>query len=266
MRLPIALTALIWPLALSVMPIAAIAAECGARSGDHAVPLLELYTSEGCSSCPPADKWLSSIAAAGFSADKVVPLAFHVDYWDYIGWKDRFAKADFSARQRQAATLGRAAFVYTPQVLLNGSDFRGWQQNSHFTQAVASSLKQPARANLGLNLSALASGEISVNASAQTIQPEDRKNADVFIAVYENKLKSMVSAGENSGRELSHDYVVREWFGPYRLDGKPDSAWQRSLTLKPEWQGRDAGVAAIVQNRNNGEVLQALSLHFCGQG
>ena len=260
MRLPTARTALIWPLALCVMPVAAIAAECAARSGDHAVPLLELYTSEGCSSCPPADKWLSSIAAAGFSADKVVPLAFHVDYWDYIGWKDRFGKGEFSARQRQGA--GLLGFVYTPQVLLNGSDFRGWQQNSRFTQAIASSIKQPARANLGLNLSALASGEISVNASAQTIQPEDRKNADVFIAVYENKLKSIVSAGENSGRELSHDYVVREWFGPYRLDDK-DGVWQRSLTLKSEWKGRDAGVATFVQNRSNGKVLQALSLPFC---
>lgn len=262
MRLPTAFTALIWPLALSVIPVAAIAAECSAHSGDHAVPLLELYTSEGCSSCPPADRWLSSIAASGFSSDKVVPLAFHVDYWDYIGWKDRFAKPDFSARQRQAAALGRAAFVYTPQVLLNGADFRGWQQNSRFSQAIAGSLKQPARASLGLNLSALASGEINVNASVQAMQPEDRKNAEVFIAIYENKLKSNVSAGENNGRLLEHDYVVREWFGPYKLDEK-DGTWQRSLSLKSNYKGRDAGVATFVQNRNNGDVLQALAMKIC---
>lgn len=263
MRLPAAFTALIWPLVLSLMPVTAIAAECTARSGDHAVPLLELYTSEGCSSCPPADKWLSSIAAAGFSADKVVALAFHVDYWDYIGWKDRFAQADFSARQRQAAALGKTAFVYTPQVLLNGADFRDWQQNSRFTQAIASSLRQPARANLELNLSALASGAISVTASAQVMRPEDRKNAEVFIALYENQLNSLVSAGENSGRLLVHDYVVREWFGPYKLDEKADGLWQRNLALKPEWKGRDAGVATFVQNRSNGNVLQALALKLC---
>ncbi len=263
MRLPDAFRYLIWPLALAVIPVAAIAAECSARSGDHAVPLLELYTSEGCSSCPPADKWLSSIAAAGFPADKVVALAFHVDYWDYIGWQDRFAQADFSARQRQAAARGKAAFVYTPQVLLNGADFRDWQQNSRFIQAIASSLKQPARANLGLNLSALASGEMRVIASAQVIWAEDRKHADVFIAIYENKLKSIVSAGENSGRLLEHDYVVREWFGPYKLDEQADGTWQRNLALKPEWKGRDAGVATFVQDRSNGKVLQALALKLC---
>ena len=263
MRLPTAFTALIWPLALSILPVAAIAAECSARSGTHAVPLLELYTSEGCSSCPPADRWLSSIAASGFSADKVIPLAFHVDYWDYIGWKDRFAKPEFSARQRQAASTGYSTFVYTPQVLLNGADFRGWQHNSRFSQTIASSLKQPARANLSLNLTSLNSGEISVKASAQAIRPEDRKNAYVFIAVFENKLKSVVKAGENSGRELSHDYVVREWFGPYRLNDKTNGAWQESITLKPEWKGRDAGVATFVQNRSTGDVLQALSLPLC---
>jgi len=106
-----------------------VAAECSAKSGTQSTPLLELYTSEGCSSCPPADKWMSSIAGSGFTADKVVPLAFHVDYWDYIGWKDRFGKAEYSNRQRQAAKHDFAAFVYTPQVMLNGTDFRDWQQS-----------------------------------------------------------------------------------------------------------------------------------------
>ena len=261
MRLPAAFTTLIWPLAMLAMPAAAIAAECSAHSGAQSVPLLELYTSEGCSSCPPADKWLSSIAGSGFGPDKVVPLAFHVDYWDYIGWKDRFARPDFSTRQRQVAAIGRSSFVYTPQVMLNGGDFRGWQ-SSRFGLSIDNSLKQPARANLELSLAPQASGEITVKASAQTVKAEDRKNADVYIAVYENKLKSNVSAGENNGRLLEHDYVVREWFGPYKLDEK-DGAWQRSLSLKSNYKGRDAGVATFVQNRKNGEVLQALSLPFC---
>lgn len=262
MRLPITFTNLIWPLALFAVPVGAIAAECSAQSGAQTVPLLELYTSEGCSSCPPADKWLSSIASSGYTSDKVVPLAFHVDYWDYIGWKDRFAKPEFSARQREVAAIGRSSFVYTPQVLFNGTDFRSWQ-SSRFSQNVVNSLKQPARANLGLNLASLASGEISIKASAQTISPEDRKNADVFIAVYENKLVSKVSAGENSGHQLDHDYVVREWYGPYRLDDMNNAAWQRSFSLKPEWKGRNAGVATFVQDRTNGDVLQALALKLC---
>ncbi len=252
---------LIWPLALFALPVAAIAADCSAKSGAQTVPLVELYTSEGCSSCPPADKWMSSIATSGLGADKVVPLAFHVDYWDYIGWKDRFARADFSERQRQAARTAQSDTVYTPQVIFNGSDFRGWRGGSRFSLSVAEAQKQPARANLSLNLMPLASGEVTIQTSAQAIHPEDRKNADVFIAVYENKLKSVVNAGENSGRELHHNYVVREWFGPYRLD--VNGALQKSLTIKSEWKGRDAGVATFVQNRKNGEVLQALSLPFC---
>jgi hypothetical protein len=257
MRPPSTFASLIWPLALFILPVAAIAAECSAKSGAQTVPLLELYTSEGCSSCPPADKWLSGIE----SSDKLVPLAFHVDYWDYIGWKDRYAKADFSERQRQAALTARSDTVYTPQVIFNGSDFRGWHNGSSLTQSIAAAQKQPARASLSLNLTPLVSGEIRVQASAQSVQVADRKNADVFIAVYENNLKSVVNAGENSGRVLNHDYVVREWFGPYHLDD--NGASQQNITLKSEWKGRNAGVATFVQNRRNGEILQALSLPFC---
>src|SRR5687767_761241 len=85
----------------------AVASECSAKSGAATVPLLELFTSEGCSSCPPADKWLSDI-----DTDKVTPLAFHVDYWNYIGWKDKFSKAEYSNRQRKTAAFGGVGFVY----------------------------------------------------------------------------------------------------------------------------------------------------------
>ena len=106
------------------------AAECSAKSGANTVPLLELYTSEGCSSCPPADKWMS-----GINNDKVTPLAFHVDYWDYIGWKDKFSKAEYSDRQRKGAAFAGAGFVYTPQFVMNGRDFKGWD-NSRLNTSV----------------------------------------------------------------------------------------------------------------------------------
>lgn len=250
---------IIWPLALCALPASVIAAECSAKSGTQTVSLLELYTSEGCSSCPPTDRWLSSISAAGMTADKVVPLSFHVDYWDYIGWKDRFAKPMFTARQREVATHNRSGFVYTPQLVFNGSDYRGGTNNSRLAERVANANRQPARVNLGLNLTA--NGEVKI--IAQTRLAKDREYADVFVAVYENKLKNVVSAGENSGKQLNHDYVVREWFGPFALDGKSDTPWEHTLPLKSEWEGRDAGVATFVQNRKNGEVLQALSLPFC---
>ena len=107
---------------------AARAAEppCSSRSGPRTTALVELYTSEGCDSCPAADHWLSSLFAQGFRPDQVVPLALHVDYWDYIGWKDPFAKGEFSLRQRKLAQLKRPVIVYTPQVLLQGRDFPRW--------------------------------------------------------------------------------------------------------------------------------------------
>ena len=114
---------------------------CAKQSPAHSVALVELYTSEGCSSCPPADQWLSGLANEGFTSDKVVPLAFHVDYWDYIGWKDPYASPKFTDRQRQVVEAGRAMFAYTPQVLFNGIDFGDWRNGANFSQAVLTSQK-----------------------------------------------------------------------------------------------------------------------------
>ena len=153
MRNPLCLIAL----ACSLLSPTAIALTnnklCSAQSTDHIVPLIELYTSEGCSSCPPADQWLSGLADQGFTNDKVIPLAFHVDYWDYIGWKDRFASPKFTARQRQVVDAGRAKFAYTPQVLFNGIDFGDWRNHASFAGAVLTSQKQQAHAKLSLILS-----------------------------------------------------------------------------------------------------------------
>src|SRR5258708_11066321 len=96
---------------------------CSAYSGPRTTALVELYTSEGCDSCPAADHWLSSLFGQGFRPDQVVPLALHVDYWDYIGWKDPFAKGEFSVRQRKLAQMKRPVIVYNPQVLLQAQDF-----------------------------------------------------------------------------------------------------------------------------------------------
>ena len=89
----------------------AAGAQCSAQSGARTAVLVELYTSEGCDSCPPADRWLSSLQSQGFTPEKVVPLALHVDYWDYIGWKDPYAKREFATRQRKHADLKRAKII-----------------------------------------------------------------------------------------------------------------------------------------------------------
>ena len=239
-------------------------AQCTASSTDKRVSLLELYTSEGCSSCPPADKWLSGLRAAGYRSDRVIPLAFHVDYWDYIGWKDRFAKAEFTARQRQAASKSLLGFVYTPQVILNGRDFRRWQIPTRFEQGLHDDNSAAPRASMALALATLPSGEISATVRTQALDTDSRKHGDVYIVVFENGLKSTVNAGENNGRELAHDHVVREWMGPYKLQDAAKSQWEKLILLKAEWKERKAGVAAFVQHRSSGEVLQAVASELCG--
>ena len=231
-----------------------LAAECSAKSGTATVPLLELYTSEGCSSCPPADKWMS-----GIKADKVTPLAFHVDYWDYIGWKDKFSKSEYSDRQRKTAAFGGAGFVYTPQFVMNGRDFKGWD-NSRLREKIESSQKLAPRAHLTLN-AVQENGKIILKTSANTSNPADAKNVDVFIAIYENNLVSKVNAGENNGRELKHDYVVREFFGAYQMNNQ--NQFTKDFNLSTEWKKRNAGAVIFVQDSQNGEILQSLALPFC---
>ena len=104
-------------------------------------------------------------------------------------------------------------------------------------------------------------GKITLKTSAQTTNPSDAKNVDVFVAIYENKLSSKINAGENSGRELKHDYVVREFFGAYQISNQNE--FTKSFTLSPEWAKRDAGAVVFVQNSQTGEILQSLALPFC---
>lgn len=248
---------LIAPVMLSITPVTIFAAECFAKSGATTVPLLELYTSEGCSSCPPADKWLSGLKP---DAHKVIPLAFHVDYWDYIGWKDKFSKAEYSDRQRKTASFAGAGFVYTPQFVLSGHDFKG-ADVSRLNQAISANQKLASRANLSLDAVTQANGEIILKATAQAVNFDDFKNADIFVAIYENKLVSQVNAGENDGRELKHDYVVRDFFGAFQLSSKNEFA--KNITLKTEWKLRNAGAVIFVQDSRNGEILQSLQLPFC---
>src|SRR5205814_6988188 len=174
---------------------AARAAEpaCSASSGPRTTALVELYTSEGCDTCPPADHWLSSLFGRGFRPDQVVPLALHVDYWNYIGWKDPFAKGEFSVRQRKLAQMKRPVIVYTPQVLLQGQDFRRWS-GGEFAEQVMRINSRPARARIALTIRAVAPEDIHAELSATLIDPAEQKDAAVYLAVDGNKLASDVPA------------------------------------------------------------------------
>src|SRR5205085_5399810 len=148
-------------------PYTTLFRSCAARSGDKTAALVELYTSEGCNSCPPADRWLSALGDK-YRSELVVPLALHVDYWDYIGWKDPYAKREFSQRQRRLSQLQRAAFVYTPQVLVQGTDFREWG-SAAFDRAVTRLRAKPAAARLELEILATARDALQVRAQATIV-------------------------------------------------------------------------------------------------
>jgi hypothetical protein len=240
-------------------------AECKAVSGPRTMALVELYTSQGCSSCPPADRWLSGLAANSRVAESVVPIALHVDYWDYIGWKDPYAKREFSLRQRKLSQLQRMALVYTPQVLLQGRDFRDWG-TAAFDAAVAKIAAQPAKARISLSIGQTSAQGLEVESAAHLLDPVDpaqQADAALYLAAYVNRLSSTITAGENRGRTLAHDYVVLEWAGPFAFPPGGRVVERRHVPLVQRASPGSSGVVAFVQNRRSAEVLQALMLPAC---
>jgi hypothetical protein len=227
---------------------------------------VELYTSEGCDSCPPADKWLSGIKDDKSFNGRAVPLAMHVDYWDYIGWRDPYAQHGFSARQQEMSALNKDHTVYTPQILVAGKDFRPGMFSmggESFDERVARINLAPARADIGVALTGDGGKALKVETTAKLQNTADMRDAAVYFAIFENGLSSQVAAGENKGKLLKHDFVVREWQGPFAFGADGAVVLNRSVALQPAWKQRDLGVAVFVQNRSTGQVLQALQLAAC---
>jgi hypothetical protein len=133
-------------------------AGCTLASAAHRVTVLELYTSEGCNTCPPADRWLSGLSTQASTMSKVIPLAFHVDYWNQLGWFDRFSQPRFSERQRQIAERNRMHVIYTPQFVLDGRDWRRDNRTDALDAALTSINAQPARATIQAEVSSGSGG------------------------------------------------------------------------------------------------------------
>jgi hypothetical protein len=250
---------------LSFVSLAAHAA-CEAKSPDHLVALVELYTSEGCDSCPPADKWFSRLAAGDEThpaVSRVVPIAFHVDYWDRLGWKDRFASAKYTDRQYEQMRRQRASFVFTPQVMLQGRDFGQWRAGDDPAAAIATVNARPPRADIELAIEPQGKDAI-VDVHMKVPDVRDRSRAVVAVALVQSKLSSDVKAGENAGKRLTHDHVVRQWrAGPAALDSAGETRQQFVFAIPA-----DAGpisIVAFAEDAASGEVLQALSLPFCAR-
>lgn len=214
-------------------------------SPQQQLALVELFTSEGCSSCPPADRWFSSLQGEAQLWKDFVPVAFHVDYWDYIGWKDRFASPEFSQRQRRYSQQGGVGTVYTPGMLQNGREWRGWYRGEGFDRTVR-------RAGvLGIEV---AGDEVVVE-----YQSEGKPNAalTVHVALLGMDLESQVSAGENKGRRLQHDFVVlgiesrplpshgNQYAATLPLPGSTQPAPRYAIAAWVSPSGREAPVQAV---------------------
>jgi hypothetical protein len=235
---------------------------CRATSDVRTLPLVELYTSEGCSSCPPADRWL----AATFAADgaPAVALAFHVDYWDRLGWPDRFARAEWSARQQAIARDARTAVVFTPQVLLQGRDFAAWR-GAEAARALAKAASIPARADIAIAASP-GGAVVAVVATARVRDAAQWSGARLVVAYVDSGHATEVRRGENAGVTLVHDHVVRALVTGDAAD--ESGALRLEATLaRPADVGRDPRLVAFVERGATRDVLQALVLPLerCGR-
>jgi hypothetical protein len=239
-------------LCLMAAPAMATAA-CRADGGTVRKVLLELYTSEGCDSCPPADRRLSSYKDGGDSTGRLVPLAFHVDYWDRLGWTDRYASPRYTQRQYEMAALARSRSVYTPQFLRNGRD---WRSAAGPLDGLGNA---PAGATITLELGPAAGRQLAVGGTIRVAG----SGREVWLALYENNLESRVQAGENAGKVLRHDYVVRHLIGPLPPDTDGRLSLRQLISLDPGWKRADLGVVAFVQDKTSGEIVQALQRHAC---
>ena len=249
------ITAILAIASLSGTPVWAI---CSLQSGATTAALVELYTSEGCSSCPPADKRLSAIRASTNGTATAVPLSLHVDYWDYIGWKEPFAQRQFSARHSWLVHANAHRTVFTPHFFVSGKEILDWRAG------LDNELKRvtavPARATIRIRAEATGPGAISVSASAAATA--DHSRLAMFIAITEDNLTSRISAGENRGMTLSHDHVVREWVGPLPLNGGRVD-FENKVSMRSNWDAARLGVAAFVQDLATGQVLQAVGASQC---
>ncbi len=218
-------------------------------SSDTQTAVVELYTSEGCSSCPSADRWLSRLIEAPKDEINVLALAFHVDYWDYLGWKDRFSSADYTRRQRQLGANNLQRTIYTPEFFVNGMEARG---TNNILGKIQQTNQQQAPLELKLIISRDESGLV-----LELHSPGDRGTIGQIhhrYLVYENDLSTEVKRGENSGETLRHQQVVRYMSPAQSLSQKN----QHRIPIDPDWNPQNIGVAILVTSPGDKHYLQAV--------
>ncbi len=212
-------------------------------SGTHSAQLIELYTSQGCSSCPPADKWLSGFKSRDDLWQHWVPVAFHVDYWDSIGWKDPYAQPDFGQRQRRYQKEGAIASVYTPGFIVDGKEWRGWFGRHELP---ASSPK------LGQLIATLNHKKLTVEFDHQ----ESLQNLRLHVVLEGFNQSTAVASGENARKKLVEDFVVL-WHQSLDLDNRPH-LWSIELPAAKLSKSERYAIALWVTHSSSTKPIQVL--------
>lgn len=248
------------------------AAEEGTRaafgSGATAPVLVELFTSEGCSSCPPADALLARLVKTQpIEGAEIIPLALHVDYWNYLGWRDPFSSADFSARQSEYAAAYRKDGVYTPQMIVDGvTEFPGGN-NGAANDAIAKAARNP---KADVKITRAAGGEetsVRLNLRLENIpRVKEGDAAYVLLAVTESDLTTDVQRGENSGRKLSHVGVVRQLKTIGSLADARNGVFTAEAVVPVEKNWRRDKLRAVIfaQERGSRRILAVGALKLFG--
>lgn len=218
--------------------------------------VLELFTSQGCSSCPPADKLLSKLGREDFPDGLIVPLAYHVDYWNHLGWSDPFSSPKWSARQREYASAIQGSQVYTPQLVVNGSVQLVGSSERHVRAEIERQLQARVRGTVVIDRISREGNELEVQLRAKLDRGAADARVDVVVALFENGLATAVSRGENTSRNLANDFIVRWQSRAFELapDGTEVTAKVR-IPLAEGWRADHLGVAAFEQDSKSRAIL-----------
>lgn len=235
---------------------------------DSRVPVVvELFTSEGCSSCPPADRLLAKLLEKQpIENVEIIGLEQHVDYWDRLGWRDPFSLSQFTKRQSKYGGVFRLRSIYTPQMVVDGKHQFVGSERGDALDAIAAAARQPkAKVDIALSLSAPQEQDRWLTVKTQVRDLPDAvhsKQLAVILAIIEDGLESKVSRGENRGKVLSHQGVTRHFatIGTIDADQSPGFSGESEVSLDPSWDLSNLKVVVFVQASQSGEIFGAISM------